>query len=458
MTDSLRVVSQQATVGRLTYEPRHGLAGHYAFAYDPGWLRRDGRFPLSPHLPLRGEPSDPDTVARFLANLLPEGRALEVAAAHHHIAKSNTFALIRLLGKEPVGALSFVPEDESSADTAGPHAGSMPEKREISREELNQRIADRNRDVPFPVWDGRVRLSVAGFQDKLQVLVEGDRIALAEGGRLSSTHILKPESINAKWESLVANEHYCMKFAAEMGLPVAPVQIWRIPAPILLIQRFDRVVTLDAADGETVRDVQRLHVIDGCQALDLPVGYKYERNFGSTKDVMHVRDGASFEKLFALNRFFAVPAMARAFMLRWALLNVLLGNCDAHGKNISFFVSAKGISPAPLYDLVSVGVYGDAVEQELAMAYGDEFQLEALTPFAMADFGSRIGVNASLLQREMTRMAEAATHLAPRLAESDIYVGQERELVRRIAQFVQAQSRRMARIATQVRRVKADLL
>ncbi len=457
MTYSLRVVSQQATVGRLTYEPRQGLAGRYAFAYDPGWLRRNDRFPLSPHLPLRGELSDPDTVARFLANLLPEGRALEVAAAHHHIAKSNTFALIRLLGKEPVGALSFVPEDEPSPDPAEQHTAFMPEKRQISREELNQRIADRNRDVPFPVWDGRVRLSVAGFQDKLQVLVEGDRIALADG-RLSSTHILKPESINAKWESLVANEHYCMRLAAEMGLPVAPVQIWRIPAPILLIQRFDRVVTWDAADGETVRDVRRLHVIDGCQAMDLPVGYKYERNFGSTKDVMHVRDGASFEKLFALNRFFAVPAMARAFMLRWALLNVLLGNCDAHGKNISFFVSAKGISPAPLYDLVSVGVYGDAVEQELAMAYGDEFQLEALTPFAMADFGSRIGVKASLLQREMTRMAQAATNLAPRLAESDTYVGQERELVRRIAEFVQAQARRMAQIATQVRRVKADLL
>lgn len=106
MTYSLRVVSQQAIVGRLTYEPHHGLAGRYSFAYDPTWLRRDDRFPLSPHLPLRGAPGDPDTVARFLANLLPEGRALEVAAAHHHIAKSNTFALIRLLGKEPVGALS----------------------------------------------------------------------------------------------------------------------------------------------------------------------------------------------------------------------------------------------------------------------------------------------------------------------------------------------------------------
>lgn len=456
MTYSLRVVSQQATVGRLTYEPHHGLAGRYSFAYDPAWLHRDDRFPLSPHLPLRGEPSDPDTVARFLANLLPEGRALEVAAAHHHIAKSNTFALIRLLGKEPVGALSFVPEDESSSDPVQQQAEAIPEKREITREELNQRIADRNRDVPFPVWDGRVRLSVAGFQDKLQVLVEGDRVALAEG-RLSSTHILKPESINAKWESLVANEHYCMTLAAAIGIPVAPVEIWRIPAPILLIQRFDRIVSL-LTDNETVRRVQRLHVIDGCQALDLPVGYKYERNFGSTRDVMHVRDGASFERLFALTPYFLVPATARLFMLRWALLNILIGNCDAHGKNISFFVSANGIHPAPLYDLVSVGVYGDAVEQELAMAYGDEFLLQGLTPFAMADFGSRIGVNLSLLQREMERMAAAGSSIAPRLAESDVYVGRERDLVKRICRFVETQADRMEQMAKQVRRVKADML
>jgi len=249
-----------------------------------------------------------------------------------------------------------------------------------------------------------------------------------------------------------------MTLAAAIGLPVAPVEIWRIPAPILLIQRFDRMVSLDLTDNETVRRVHRLHVIDGCQALDLPVGYKYERNFGSTRDVMHVRDGASFQRLFALTPHFLVPATARLVMLRWALLKILIGNCDAHGKNISFFVSANGIHPAPFYDLVSVGVYGEAIEQELAMAYGDEFLLQGLTPFAMADFGSRTGISQSLLQREMERMAAAASSIAPRLAESEIYVGRERDLVKRICRFVETQADRMGKMAKQVRRVKADML
>lgn len=33
-------------------------------------------------------------------------------------------------------------------------------------------------------------------------------------------------------------------------------------------------------DGR-LRRAERLHIIDACQAFDLPVSFKYERNFGS---------------------------------------------------------------------------------------------------------------------------------------------------------------------------------
>jgi serine/threonine-protein kinase HipA len=76
---------------------------------------------------------------------------------------------------------------------------------------------------------------------------------------------------------LVVNEHFCMSLAKRMGLPVADVSIYRTPRPVLVVSRFDRVV-LEGANGPVV---QRLHIIDACQAADLPVTYKYERNFGS---------------------------------------------------------------------------------------------------------------------------------------------------------------------------------
>jgi serine/threonine-protein kinase HipA len=122
--------------------------------------------------------------------------------------------------------------------------------------------------------------------------------------------------------------------------------------------------------------VLRRHVIDGCQALDFPVTFKYERNFGNTPDVRNIREGVSFEKLFSLTPHLDNPAAARTYMVRWALLQLLIGNSDAHGKNFSYFVGEAGIQPTPMYDLVSVNVYGEAVEQEMAMAYGDEFRRE----------------------------------------------------------------------------------
>jgi serine/threonine-protein kinase HipA len=63
-----------------------------------------------------------------------------------------------------------------------------------------------------------------------------------------------------------------MKLALRIKLPVARVRLKRFGEPVLLVKRFDRQLTEEG--------VERLHVIDGCQMLDLPPTYKYERPFG----------------------------------------------------------------------------------------------------------------------------------------------------------------------------------
>ncbi|WP_310631768.1 HipA domain-containing protein [Paraburkholderia sp.] len=446
---TLRVTTGDALVGTLTFDSREE---RYGFDYDTAWRQRRGAFPLSPHIPLSGEVAAPGAVQRFLQNLLPEGRALDVASVVNQISKENVFGLVRVLGKEPVGALSFAPTADLSS---APGEAALPLRRPISAEELSQRIRERDL-VDFPVWDGKVRLSVAGYQDKLQVLAEGTRLALADGA-LSSTHILKPESRNAVTPYMVANEHFCMTLAARLGLKVAPVEIRRIPEPILLIERFDREVAFDPVDGETVIAVRRRHVIDGCQALDLPVSFKYERNFGNVADVRNIREGVSFEKLFALEPYFDNPLSTRTFLVRWALLHALIGNSDAHGKNISFFMRASNLEPAPLYDLVSVNAYGERVEQDMAMAYGDVFRLQELTPYALADFAQCTGTQPRFLEREMVRMARQASALAPELARAEVYVGEERTLVDEVARFVVAQSQALLKLAPEVPKVDRNL-
>jgi len=444
---ALSVIAPRGRVGTLAFE---SAEDRYEFVYDPGWPDAEQAFPLSPHIPLAGPPAASGVVARFLQNLLPEGRALDVASSIHHISKNNVFGLIHLLGREPVGALSFLPE---GAEAEPPAVSAL--RRPITDAELSERIRTRD-SVPFPVWDGKVRLSVAGFQDKLQVLLEGNQISLVEAP-LASTHILKPESHNPATPFMVANEHFCMTLASRMGLPVAPVHIRRIPEPVLLIERFDRAAER-AQDGQTAIAVRRRHVIDACQALDMPVALKYERNMGSTEHVRHIRDGVSFEKLFTLARDSENPAVARQFFLRWAILQLLIGNSDAHGKNLSFFLSGAGLAPANLYDLVCVQAYGQAIEQEMAMGYGDEFRCEAVAAFDLADFAHRAGLPATLVARELASMARQARKLATGLAQDTVYTPAEREWVQGIAQFVLAQAERLSRIAPKVPKVDPALL
>ena len=262
---------------------------------------------------------------------------------------------------------------------------------------------------------------------------------------------------------MVANEHFCMSLAARvnlaarLNLQVAPVSIRRLPEPILLIERFDRAVEWNPGAPDTAATVTRMHIIDACQALDLPSTFKYERNLGAGKDVSHIRDGVSFERLFGLLKQTVVPAAARSYLLRWAILQLVLGNSDAHGKNISFFVRPAGLVPAPMYDLVSVNSYGDHVERDMALAYGDVFIPEEITPYALADFAHRTGTPPAQLAREVALIARGVLRLAPEQAAMDIYIGDERAIVAQIAEYVCAQANQLLTIAREVAKVDPAL-
>ena len=155
-----------------------------------------------------------------------------------------------------------------------------------------------------------------------------------------------------------------MSLAARLGLATAPVSILRVPDPVLVIERFDR--------ARVPYGVRKIHIIDGCQALNLPVSYKYERNFGSGPDVRNIREGVSFARLFSTVDYTVAKAVTHLALVRWALFQFLLGNSDAHGKNVSFFCRPEGLALAAFYDLVSTVQY-EGLDHELAMAYGDEF-------------------------------------------------------------------------------------
>ena len=435
-----------ATVG---YEPMSDL---WSLDYEPDWVQMPEGFPLSPALPFEPPAAGyaAGAVRRFVENLLPEGRALDITATTYRVSKSNIFALINALGTETTGAFRFWREGE-----APPSIAAAP-PREVSRDELNQRIGERDA-IPLAVWDGKVRMSIAGVQDKLMVYLDQ---ALQSGGRmflveppLASTHILKPEPGRAATPHLVVNEHFCMSLAKRMGLPVADVNIYRTPSPVLVVGRFDRVVSETAAGPV----VQRLHIIDACQAADLPATYKYERNFGSGEMVRNIREGVSFEVLFDRVEQTVNKAAARLTLLRWALFQFLIGNSDAHGKNFSFFVRRQGLEPAPWYDLVSVLQY-PGIDHEIAMAYGDAFTFEEVGAFQLADFAKRCKVDRRLLKREATRLAKLAVEHAKLQALVDDYADDERAFAGKLRDFVMGQAAKLTALANDAATIKDEYL
>lgn len=229
---SLQVFRSQDLVGKLRLDPS---TDELSFQYATDWAAQPNAFQLSPAIRFE-QAAAPVTVRRFIQNLLPEGQALDTAAAYNNVSKSNVFGLIHALGGESAGALRFLPEGKTPSTEAV--------RRLVRYDELEQRINDRD-SHPFIVWDGKVRISIAGYQDKLQVVRDADELYLVDGS-LSSTHILKPPSRNPLLPHMVANEHFCMSLVNRLGQRrmkrdwAARVEILRVPTPVLCVERFDR--------------------------------------------------------------------------------------------------------------------------------------------------------------------------------------------------------------------------
>jgi len=204
--------------------------------------------------------------------------------------------------------------------------------------------------------------------------------------------------------------------------------------------------------------MQRLHVIDGCQSSDLSVAAKYERNSGYGEDVKHIRNGASFQRVFGIRTHLETPAVGIQRLVLWAVTTLLFGNSDAHGKNISFHVGRAVLNVAELYDLVSVNQYdAPKLEHTLTMAFGDAFELEEVKSFALADFCIRCGISRSFFARELETLCNIALEQST-LQEQDLaYRGPEQEFVQLISSLVTQRATALKAIAKKIVSYKSAL-
>ncbi len=344
--------------------------------YNQNWIKTG--FELSPHLKFNEEIKE-ESIKKFINNLLPEGKGLDFVSEFLQISKANKFALIEAIGNETAGAITFSKNKEV-----------VTSFRRISSEELTKRILNKD-NINIVLWDKKPRLSIAGVQDKLPLVVlENNKYGLGEG-KIASTHILKFEKKDDI--HLVLNEYFCMKLAKLCKLDVAEVEIKKFDTQnVLFVKRFDRDF-IRKEDGSF--EVFKKHIIDGCQILDLDVSMKYEAVYSD------FRGEANFKNLFATSSLTRNKILTKLKLLKWFLFNLCINNFDAHAKNISFFVSKKGLELAPLYDLVNIAMY-PLFHNSFAMAIADEFDSTKIGSFDIVGFCVHTDIQARLIKNEFT--------------------------------------------------------
>ena len=365
-------------VGQLTLLESMRLQFEYASA----WRESAAAFPISISLPLDGD-FDPAAGGKFFGNLLPEGNVRLSICRTLGISAENDFALLKAIGGDCAGALTI------TTQKSPPRQSAAPAFQEVTAEQLSAWSVGAPAAFSAVTGRGGIRLSLAGAQDKLPVLLNDGRICIPMGST-PGTHLLKFAS--PLCSHLPENEALITMLAKAVGLPVAEIVLYPTSrARVALITRYDRI--------HDQRGVRRLHQEDFCQALGLSAACKYEQEggpgFGHCADIL--RAHSSFP-LIDLQQF-----------IQWALFNLLIGNADAHGKNLSLLHGSSGaLRLAPFYDLVCTRNYA-RLSRDLAMRFGGTADRGKVTLRQLEAFAAAVKVNAATVFVTAERLCDQLT-------------------------------------------------
>jgi serine/threonine-protein kinase HipA len=403
---SLDVWLLGARVGRLDQS-----AGRLSFAYDADWLSRPTAAPLSASLPLRADAFDDRAARPFFAGLLPEQDRRDQVARAIGVSGRNDFALLDALGGECAGAVTFTHPGERPIEQA-----TDLDYRVLGDEELAA-IIDRLPGRPLLAGEEGIRLSLAGAQDKLPVLVVDGRIALPLHGAPSS-HILKPAI--RRIEDSVHNEGFCLALAKATGFKVVQAEIRSVEKrPYLLVERYDRIRGPDNRP-------RRVHQEDFCQALGVAPEYKYQNE-----------GGPSVVDCFALVRKATRPAaLYLPQFLDGVLFNTLIGNNDAHAKNYSLVYGDGGTTLAPLYDVLCTAAYPE-LTPKMAMKIGGYYKFSDIFPRHWGRFAQTAGLSPPQVRRRLLDLVQGLPRAAHQLCAEFKGRGQATPSIDRIIEIIE---------------------
>jgi serine/threonine-protein kinase HipA len=299
--------------------------------------------------------------------------------------------LLQLIGGDCAGAITLFPEEQTPFVDAS--------YKELSNEDLITLIKELPKN---PLGVGRsekVRLSLPGAQNKT-TLYRKDGVYYEPENGAPSSHILKtPITQHDGIVDTVHNETFVMMLANALGLNVPDVEMVIIgEIPVFVIERYDRFIDDDMKFKRILQE-------DFCQLLRFDPCVKYQRQGGPSLEqcVEKIREHSSniTDDLDQL--------------LRWVAFNVLIGNADAHAKNMSMMWRKTGIRLAPFYDILSTSVYGDSHDKDFAMSIGRQFHTEEITKNDWKTMAEYLDINLKLVGQTNTLLLR---HIEPALKKT----------------------------------------
>ena len=314
-------------------------------SYDPNGVTLTESFTALP-----GQQAPVEELSNLLGGYLPEGNHRTVMASRRGVDPGDLMALLREFGGSVAGAVTVLPASVSPTDASAGWVEKMSER--VLADRLRQALNDTDQAVPDDS-----RSTLPGYQPKV-VARRAGRGWGQPHGTAHSTHILKPQVPHRA--SRLIDEHYGHLLAQSAGLADYTSSLHVANDVVFLaIERYDRRTVPDGT-------VTLIHQEDAAQALGLNW-----RTADSKFEDPHRAGNPARPSTGRIARTLSDIPGSSAVLEQWVrrlVFSIMLGDNDAHAKNIALLHTESTTVLAPAYDTVPNLHQRDMIDEGFRLA------------------------------------------------------------------------------------------
>lgn len=349
------------------------------FSYSESYMKSNHN-PISISLPFQKEPFTSEQTKNYFEGLLPEGFSRRAVAQWLNFDDNDYISILHGLGRECIGAIRVSEPNETIEE----HYSKITEKQ---IKDLAAEGASKSTELVT-----KSHLSLTGASGKVGLYLDEKKNKwYLPLGLAPSTHIVKQSHI--RYDSIVTNEQLSMMAARECGIDVPESFIINQGTGkdfevLYATKRFDRFINEDSKLIDGLPKPYRLHQEDMCQALGKASLNKYESE----------NDNYAVQLFNIIKKYSTNPIEDQLKLWDRIVFNCLLGNTDAHIKNISLLYgnNLKTIRLAPAYDIISTVIYEDST-REMAFNVGGERNVFSVNRDSFKKLADSVGLNERIL-------------------------------------------------------------